>query len=169
MMPCVSAQRHPDHQCTMFILNLPVVIVAVPAGSLPSALSLAGSPSMPRSERKRTQTKSAGPNWKICGSSINCCCDQTKGSVLWNLWRVSFENRQSWTGDAGVFCYNLHSPPSQIQSCTCMKTFLPNSATVIIMVCCKGIWKMLTKTSPTFKFQICLSILLVCWWCLFFL
>lgn len=53
MMPCVSAQRHPDQQCTMFILNLPVVIVAVPAGSLPSALSLAGLPSMPRSERKK--------------------------------------------------------------------------------------------------------------------
>lgn len=33
MMPCVSAQRHHDQQCTMFILNLPVVTAAVPSDS----------------------------------------------------------------------------------------------------------------------------------------
>lgn len=67
MMPHVSAQRQHDQQCTVFILSLPVVIAAVPAGSLPSALSLASSLSMPHILGAKMQTKHAGPDWKTQG------------------------------------------------------------------------------------------------------
>lgn len=35
---------------------------------------------------QKTQIKSAGPNWKICWSYINCCCDHTKGSFFCKIY-----------------------------------------------------------------------------------
>lgn len=67
MMPHVSALRQHDQQHTVFILSLPVVIAAVPAGSLPSACSMASSLSMPHILSAKMQTKYAGPDWKRQG------------------------------------------------------------------------------------------------------
>lgn len=87
MMPHVSAQRQHDQQYTVFTLSLPVVIAAVPAGSLPTALSLASSLSMPHILSAKMQTKYAGPGWKYKGNtpvaSPNYYCFRIYYKVHW--------------------------------------------------------------------------------------
>lgn len=64
-MPHVSAQRQRDQRCTVLFPSLPAGAAAVPAGSLPSALFLASSLSVPRILGTKMQTKHAGPDLRV--------------------------------------------------------------------------------------------------------
>lgn len=87
-LPQVSAQREHDQPHTVFILSLPVVIAAVPAGSLPSALPLTSSLSMPHMLSAKMQTKHAVPDWSNTGGNtaearhICYCLKANSGSQL---------------------------------------------------------------------------------------
>lgn len=89
-MPHVSGQRQHDQQYTVFILRLPVVIAAVPAGSLPSALSLASSLSMPHILSAKMQTKHAGPTEIYKGNT-------TQASPNYCCYRLSYKHYQQET------------------------------------------------------------------------
>lgn len=125
MMPCVSAQRQHDQECTMFILSLPVVIVAVPAGSLPSVFALDTLHHCHTFSVQKMQTKQT--KWKIHGGGINCFHDFAK-SVIPNLTQFHF---YSLLLLPPPFNHQVTLP--QIESPSDMKTFPELSQYVTIL------------------------------------